>query len=138
MQLITYSNEKLTLHYFKKHLSQILCLFVLSLEMDASLLKSPLPSPASPVPTAFSASGHTIHPVSSSSVPSSSPSAMTSPPHHASQTGRSQLNAASNSHTAFPGQSSFPLQGTDSLFVGLLECHILPCWYSPSSCVMNH
>ncbi|XP_052429719.1 wolframin [Carassius gibelio] len=79
--------------------------------MDASLLESSLPSPASPVPTAFSASGHTIHPVSSSSKPSPSHSTMTSPPHHASQTGRSQLNAASNSHTAFPGQSSFPLQG---------------------------
>ncbi|KAK7141681.1 hypothetical protein R3I93_015732 [Phoxinus phoxinus] len=72
--------------------------------MDASLLESPLSSPASP--TAFSASGHTT--VSSSSKPSSSPSAMTPPPHLASQAGRSQLNAAS---TAFPGQSSFPPQG---------------------------
>ncbi len=86
--------------------------------MDGSLLESPLPPPASHVPTAFSASGHTIHPVSSSSIPSPSPSTMTSPPHHASQTGRSQLNAASSSHTAFPGQSSFPLQGTDPLYVG--------------------
>ncbi|XP_048035893.1 wolframin isoform X2 [Megalobrama amblycephala] len=79
--------------------------------MDPSLLESPLSSPASPVPTVFSASGHTIHPVSASSELSSYPSAMTPPPHLASKTGRSQLNAASNSHTAFPEQSSFPPQG---------------------------
>lgn len=36
---------------------------------------------------------------------------MTPPPHHASQMSRSQLNAASNSSTAFPGQSAFPPQG---------------------------
>ncbi|XP_042625662.1 wolframin-like isoform X1 [Cyprinus carpio] len=79
--------------------------------MDGSLLESALSSPASLVPTAFSASGHTIHPMSPSSMSSPSPSTMTPPPHHSSQTGRSQLNADSNSHTAFPGQSSFPLQG---------------------------
>ncbi|XP_052010620.1 wolframin-like [Xyrauchen texanus] len=75
--------------------------------MDASHLEFPLPSQASHVPSALSASGHAIHPVSSSlSTPSPSPSTMTSPPHLASQTGRSQLNAASNALTGFPGQSS--------------------------------
>ncbi|XP_055034420.2 wolframin [Misgurnus anguillicaudatus] len=77
-------------------------------EMDTPL-ESPV-SQASSVPAAFSASGHAVHPSTSSGV-SPAPSVMTPPPHLASQTGRSQLNAASNSHNVFSGQSSFTPQG---------------------------
>lgn len=64
--------------------------------------ESPLLFQASSVPATFSA------PTSSSS---HNHLTMTPPPHIASQTGRSQLNAASNIHSGFPGQSSFPHQG---------------------------
>ncbi|XP_051506417.1 wolframin-like isoform X1 [Myxocyprinus asiaticus] len=70
-------------------------------EMDASHLESPLLSQASPVPTVLSASGHAIHPMSSS----------LSRPSPSLSTGRSQLNAASSSHAGFPGQSSSSPQG---------------------------
>lgn len=66
-------------------------------------LKSPLLSQASSVRAAFSAS--------TTSTTGPAPLTMTPPPHTASQTGRSQLNAASNIHSGFSGQSSFPLQG---------------------------
>ncbi|KAI7801950.1 putative wolframin, partial [Triplophysa rosa] len=72
-----------------------------SLEMECPL-ESPLLSQASSVPAAFSAS---------TSSSGHAPLTMTPPPHIASQTGRSQLNAASNIHSGFTGQSSFPLQG---------------------------
>ncbi|XP_056626104.1 wolframin [Triplophysa dalaica] len=73
----------------------------MSSEMECPL-ESPLLSQASSVPATFSA------PTSSSS---HTHLTMTPPPHIASQTGRSQLNAASNIHSGFPGQSSFPHQG---------------------------